>query len=153
MLTYCYTDLLQIVLFKFLWPLKCPFMLWCCCNICAIKHTGPFRGVSVLMEESCYSSDCTKLSLHMDQSQYEETQEHQQLTRCCEWSQTRNKVESQPLLSWCQACGILGDYTALSSYLSALTTFIACLCFQRLCNLNSKAANSKVLNYDLSIQA
>lgn len=44
LLAYCCTYLLQTVLFKFLCPPKCCFVLWWCCNACAIKHSGLFRG-------------------------------------------------------------------------------------------------------------
>lgn len=44
-------------------------------------------------------------------------------------------------------------YTCFSSWLTGLTTSAGCSCFQWLCNLSSKAANSQVLNYNLSVQA
>lgn len=48
----------------------------------------------VLVEESNYSSDCVKLSLNLGQSQYEETQKHQQLTHC--WECLRKETRWSP---------------------------------------------------------
>lgn len=72
------------------------------------------------------------------------------LTHC--WECLRQEKDGVPapaflVLSMWYIIQPIGDYTALSSYLSAPAFFIARCCFQRLCDLNSKVANSKVLNY------